>query len=283
MQLINERYTGRATVNQSFNFLKQRWFAILATGLILFFISEQILKSTNNPNLVPTVILLGALSIPAAFVAFFYKYERKQDKVEHTKPPFEAMTLCFVVGGLVGTMAAGFLEYQFIHKASISSLFLVSVIEETAKMVFPVILYIFASYKSESDGLLFGVASGMGFAALETMGYGFTALMSSQGNVGALEQTLLFRGLLSPLGHAAWTGIVCAALWYGRQKTGKLFNFNFVLPFIAVIVLHALWDIASLPASIAVTYLGYVFIGGFSLTLLILRLRQSQRRIKAIT
>jgi protease PrsW len=113
------------------------------------------------------------------------------------------------------------------------------------------------------------------------MGYGFTALLGSQGSIGALEQTLLFRGLLSPLGHAAWTGIVCAALWYGRQKTGNAFNFNFVLPFILVIALHALWDIASLSSSVAVTYFSYVFIGGLSLTLLILRLRQAKRRVKS--
>jgi RsiW-degrading membrane proteinase PrsW (M82 family) len=265
-------------MKQPFGFLGQRWFQILAVGLVIFFVAQQILKSTNNPNLVPTVIILGALSVPASFVAYFYHHERQHDGISHSKTPFESMTICFIIGGLIGTLAASFLEYQFIHTASIPNLFLVSLIEETAKLVFPVVLFIFASYRSESDGLLFGVASGMGFAALETMGYAFTALMSSQGSIGALEQTLLIRGLLSPLGHAAWTGIVCAALWYGRQKTGKMLNFYFVIPFFGVIILHALWDIASLSSSVAVTLFSYVFIGAISLTLLILRLRQSRQR-----
>jgi RsiW-degrading membrane proteinase PrsW (M82 family) len=229
-------------------------------------------------GLVPTIIVLGALSIPAAFVAYFYDFERKQDKITHSKSPFELMTICFIVGGIVGTLAAAFLEYKFIHNASVPGLFVVSLIEEAAKLVFPVVLYIFASYRSESDGLLFGVASGMGFASLETMGYSFTALLSSRGSIGVLEQTLLIRGLLSPLGHAAWTGIVCAALWYGRQKTGKAFNFNVIWPFVLVVVLHALWDIDSLSSSIAITYIGYVLIGAVSLTLLVLRLRQSRQR-----
>jgi RsiW-degrading membrane proteinase PrsW (M82 family) len=187
-------------VKESFGIIGHRWFQILIASLILFFTAEQILISSNNPNLVPTVIILGALSVPAAFVAYFYDYERKQDKNDHAKTPLESATVCFKVGGIIGTLAAAFLEYQLIRAATIPGLLLISVIEEIAKLFFPLILYFFSSYKSESDGLLFGVASGMGFAAFETMGYGFTALLNSQGSIGALEQTLLIRGLLSPVG-----------------------------------------------------------------------------------
>jgi protease PrsW len=52
----------------------------------------------------------------------------------------------------------------------------------------------------------------MGFAALETMGYGFVTLLASRGNLALLEEALLARGLASPAGHAAWTGLVCAVL-----------------------------------------------------------------------
>lgn len=45
------------------------------------------------------------------------------------------------------------------------------------------------------------------------MGYAFVVLIASKGNIGAVEQTLLLRGLLSPAGHMAWTGLVCAAIW----------------------------------------------------------------------
>ena len=60
--------------------------------------------------------------------------------------------------------------------------------------------------------MIIGVASGMGFATLETMGYGFSALLSS-GNLAEVDQTLLLRALLSPAGHVAWTGLTAAALW----------------------------------------------------------------------
>ena len=38
-----------------------------------------------------------------------------------------------------------------------------AVIEEAAKMIFPVAIFIRGNYHSEVDGLLFGTASGMGF------------------------------------------------------------------------------------------------------------------------
>ena len=63
-----------------------------------------------------------------------------------------------------------------------------------------------------------GVATAMGCAALETMGYGFTSLLLSKGDLGVLDEVLLLRGLTSPAGHAAWTGLVCAVLWRERLK-----------------------------------------------------------------
>ena len=54
--------------------------------------------------------------------------------------------------------------------------------------------------------MIIGVASEMDLATLETMGYGFSALVRS-GSVISGEQTLLLRVLLSPAGHVAWTGL----------------------------------------------------------------------------
>ena len=62
------------------------------------------------------------------------------------------------------------------------------------------------------------ITAGMGFAALETVGYGLLAFTQRQGSLGSVEQTLLLRGLLSPAGHVAWTGLVCAVLWRERPK-----------------------------------------------------------------
>jgi len=162
-------------------------------------------------------------------------------------------------------------------------LLMVGLVEESAKLIFPMVQYTRWKYRSEADGLLFGVAAGMGFAALETMGYGLVTLIQSGGNVGALEQVLLIRGLLSPAGHAAWTGFVCAVMWRERGSKGRgLFSLPVIGAFILAILLHTLWDtVNSLGGTTAggliIVILGNVAIAAISLTLLIRRMREASK------
>jgi hypothetical protein len=58
---------------------------------------------------------------------------------------------------------------------------------------------------------------GVGFAVLETMGYGFTTLVRSHGDLPYVEAVLLIRGLASPGGHATWTGLAIA-LWRDAHR-----------------------------------------------------------------
>jgi len=263
-------------VASRFRFVYQRWFQIFVVGIMLFFATEQTLKITNNPNFFPTVILLGAFLVPAAFVAYFYGEEQKLDAKIHRETPLILAFSCLLVGGTLGLLVAGLLEYGTLRTLRVQGLFGVGLIEEGAKLIFPLVIYVRGRYRSEADGLLFGVASGMGFSALETMGYGLVALINSQGDIGTLEETLLIRGLVSPVGHAAWTGLVCAALWRARQRTGRAFN-PFVLGFfVLAVLLHALWNIATSASQLLITYLGYGTIGGLSFALLVRALVQAR-------
>lgn len=262
-------------------FISQKWFQILVIGAVLFFGTEQALKFTGNINFVPTVILLGAFLVPATFVAYFYSQEQILDKASHLAIPLSLIAITFLVGGVIGSVVAGFFEYTTLRTSNISTLFSAALIEEAAKLIFPVIIFIRGRYRSKADGLLFGITCGMGFAALETMGYGLVALLQSQGNVGALQETLLIRGLLSPVGHAAWTGLVCAVLWRQREKNHKPFGAVVFVAFILAVVFHAVWDISGTANTLWLTYLGYIAIGIVSLTLLILRLTDARKIARA--
>jgi protease PrsW len=264
-------------VSVTLRLLNQRWFQVFGAGLVLFFGAEQVLKYTGNINLVPTVILIGAFVVPITFVIYFFSAEQMVDKAIHKGISITPMTILFLVGGTIGIIAAGAIEYSTLTSLSIASLFAVAAIEESAKLIVPIFFYARSQFRSKADGLVFGVASGMGFAALETMGYGLTALIKSQGDIGILEEVLLIRGMLSPVGHAAWTGIVCSALWGARQRKGKSFNLEVIPFFIMAIALHALWDIASSSKSTVVNYSGYVIIGAVSLVILIIQLRSARR------
>ncbi len=252
------------------------WFQIAIGGIILFVITEIVLIKTSNPLFFPTVILLGTFVIPVAFVAYFYEYVRDRDI------SMPLLTTCFVVGGLVGVIAAGLIEYNTLRGLNLLSLFGVGLIEETVKLIFPVFMFAGWKYRHEADGLLFGVAAGMGFAALETMGYALVDLIRSGGNVGVMQQVLLIRGLLSPSGHAAWTGFVCAVLWRQRQLKGHPLGLSVIGAFLLTIVLHALWDIVGSmnvqnAAQLASYVAGLVVIMAASLFLVIWRFRKARK------
>jgi protease PrsW len=93
------------------------------------------------------------------------------------------------------------------------------------------------------------------------MGYGFTTLLRSHGDLPYVEAVLLIRGLASPAGHATWTGLAAAALWraaHHHWRPRALAAFAGV--FLLVVVLHGLWD--------ALGPLGNLAVGILSLALL---------------
>ena len=91
------------------------------------------------------------------------------------------------------------------------------------------------------------------------------------------------RGLTSPAGHMAWTGLVCAVLWRERLKAGHAtFNWRVGGAFLTAVVLHALWDtFAGMRSSTFVGFLSIelvsVLIALVSLILLIRRVREARR------
>ena len=130
---------------------------------------------------------------------------------------------------------------------------------------------------------MLGVATAAGFAGLETMGYGFVSLLGAKGNLGVLDEVLLVRGLTSPVGHIAWTGLVCAVLWRERLKAAHAtFNWRVGGAFVTAVILHALWDtFASMKSSTLVGFLSIevitLLLAIISLTLLIRLVREARR------
>ncbi|AHY48176.1 Protease prsW family (plasmid) [Rubrobacter radiotolerans] len=217
--------------------LRRRWLQIFVSGLVLLFLVERTLVATQNPNFFPSVILLGAFLVPVTLLT--YLYERQPE----WEVPLPALATCFLWGGVLGTVVAGTLEYEVAVSLGFLPKLLIGFIEESAKLIVPLVFYFLGRYRSESAGILLGVTTAAGFAGLETMGYGFLVLLQSQGNLATLDTVLILRGLTSPAGHLAWTGIVAAVLWRERLKAGRpTINRRVIGAFATVVVLHALWD-----------------------------------------
>lgn len=236
------------------------WLGVLVVGLVLYFAVLRTLIDTQNPNFVPALILLGATVVPLAFLTF------AQARTGRWQVPASALVVAAFFGGVIGTVVAGTLEYDTLRGLGGLPMIMVALIEETAKLIVPVLLLftVLARHQRRlpSDGLIIGVAAGMGFAALETMGYGFTALLASQGNIGTVQETLFVRGLTSPAGHTAWTGLTAGALWAMLADPGTRRVLEFIGTFAGAVALHTLWDTFSgvIPFLIlAVISLGWLF------------------------
>jgi RsiW-degrading membrane proteinase PrsW (M82 family) len=233
--------------------LQRPWLQILLVGTLLFVVLTRVTIDTQNINLVPSVIVLGSFLIPLAFV--MYVYERA------TEVPLPVVLGCFVTGGILGVTAASVLEYRTILELGALPTIAIGLSEESAKLVIPLVIFATGRYRREADGLLFGVASGMGFAAFETMGYGLTALLQSHGRIGYVEQLLFVRGLLSPAGHAAWTGLICATLWRARLHPGPRAAVAVAAAFFVAVLLHAIWDsLGSVRAEALVGAIGFALL-----------------------
>jgi RsiW-degrading membrane proteinase PrsW (M82 family) len=237
---------------------RHAWLLVLVTGVALFVGVERTMVATNNPNYVPTAILLGAGVIPAAFLAFV-----NGRRVPYTVPLGLVVGAAFF-GGVVGTMVAGWLEYDTVRHLGALPVLGIGLVEEASKLIAPLALLPVLRHRTRADGLLLGVACGAGFAALETMGYAFVTLIGTGGQVSATVDLLVLRGALSPACHMAWTGIAAAALYAAAEsgwKAGRVLRF--ALAFAAAVVLHALWDgTSAIPvhAVLAISSLGLLWL-----------------------
>jgi RsiW-degrading membrane proteinase PrsW (M82 family) len=257
--------------------LRRRWLQMLLSGIVLLFLVERTLIATSNPNFAPSVILLGAFLVPVTFVTYLY------ERLPSWDVSLPALAVCFLWGGVLGTVIAGTLEYDLARSLGFLPKLAIGLIEESAKLIVPLGFYFFGRYRSEAAGIVLGVATAAGFAALETMGYGFVSLLGSKGNLGVLDEVLLVRGLSSPAGHMSWTGLVCAVLWRERLRAGHAtLNWRVGGAFLTAVILHALWDtFASIRSTTVVEFLGEVFlsllVAVVSLVLLLRRVREARR------
>jgi len=217
--------------------LRRSWLHAFAAGLGLYAVVTAATAVTGNVHLIPSVLTLGALLVPVTFVV--YVFERLRVGAELVP----ALAACFVVGGLVGTAAAALVEYETLRGLGVLAMLGVGLIEESVKLATPLYLFARRRFLDPSAGLLFGVAAGMGFASFETMGYGLVELIQAHGRLGPTEALLALRGLAAPAGHAAWTGLVCSALWRTRaERPGTRAWVPVAVAFCAAVLLHAAWD-----------------------------------------
>jgi RsiW-degrading membrane proteinase PrsW (M82 family) len=216
----------------------REWLEVFLGGLLLWVVSVAVTFWTVNPNLIPVVILLGSFLVPVTFVVF--AFERYADQVLTTQRIF----IAFLYGGVLGVLGASILEAEFLKQPSGLTYVGVGLIEEAVKLAALWVVALRLPRYTMRDGIVLGATVGLGFAALESAGYAFTALFTMEGlSLQNLVETEVLRGLLTPLGHGLWTAILGGVLFRAAAGAGRLrLSWGLVGWYVVVALLHALWD-----------------------------------------
>jgi RsiW-degrading membrane proteinase PrsW (M82 family) len=174
------------------------------------------------------VLFLFAYVPSLAILWYFYS----KDRLEPEPKRYVAMT--FVYGAVVSIGIAIFLEkilqeiFQDIIPPVLAISLFSAIVEEPSKALAIRFPYDAGQMDGVMDGVVYGVAAGLGFAATENFLYG----------IGFGVEVTLFRVLLIPIGHGAWTSIT--GVGYGLKSEGKVSS---VVPFLLIaIVFHFSWN-----------------------------------------
>ena len=107
------------------------WVVVLVGGIVLFEAVRRVLVTTGDPNLLPSLLLLGAAVSPAAFVTFVGSW-----RLAYGIGAGTVASVAFL-GGVVGVVTAGLLEYDPLRRLDVVPTVAVGVIEEAAKLIVP--------------------------------------------------------------------------------------------------------------------------------------------------
>lgn len=229
---------------------RERWIDVLLWLGGGFIVLSLLALFLNNSWLSIAVMIVGGLVGPVTFVSYIRDHQLLGFRQTR-------LSLIFASSAIFAVPVAWFLERSWLFGIGDSGLdfaqfrlpLFVSLIEESAKLLVCIALVRTKQMHFLMDAVVFGAAAGMGFAAVESMIYGWSHIDEAS-SVGMLS-VLWIRALLSPFGHGAWTAIAAVGIWIGVASTkSKAFGNargvykvgGAILLLLLVIGLHALWN-----------------------------------------
>ena len=184
-------------------------------------------------GLITAALIVAAILIPVLYVMYLYEARVYRD----APVPVTLATIGggFLVGivatlvfdGLIGNRPAvagprpgAAVNFGVVILASV----LVPIVMEVVKPLPALLMRNRPAFGQSIDGLVFGIAAGLGFAAAETIIH-FSAVITglpTQTTPGLWFLPLLTVGVLMPLLHGSTTGLITAALWRGGGRGRRL-------------------------------------------------------------
>lgn len=237
----------------------------LTGSAVVYFLFVCAWEMFENLNLIPGLILTGAMAIPLATLLFFFEMNARRNVSLYQ------IVRLVVLGGIVSLIISLILFELPLSDLGWMGASVSGLIEEPGKLLALLVVARASKYKYKLNGLLFGACVGTGFSIFESMGYAFQNLLND--GIKEMNTNILLRGFLSPFDHIVWSAICGAAMWrvkgdapfrLSMVKDGKFWHLALVS-----IVLHMIWN-----ADFALPFLSKYLILGFVAWMVVLALIQ---------
>jgi len=196
---------------------RARWI-LFGGALVILFIALG--------RLVPLAIVLGVLLLPLLYLAYFYFTNVYKDE------PLPVLLGTFACGAVLGALASAvfyplILDQRRLAFGRSSGYILLTglvlpLLAQALMLVGPLALYFFRPHFDHLlDGLVFGAASGLGFAAAQSVTYSWLLLQGpfvQHGLSVSWVLPVLRIALFVPIVDASTTALICGAIWLSRDR-----------------------------------------------------------------
>ncbi|WP_344496273.1 PrsW family intramembrane metalloprotease [Nonomuraea monospora] len=158
-----------------------------------------------------------------------------------------------IVAGIALTLAGQQLfaraGYTSAAVESIGTVVLAPLVEEALKgSALLLLLRRRAEIDGLTDGIVYASMAGLGFAAVENVGYYLLAF--GEDGPGAAVQLFVLRGLIDPLGHPIYTSMIGLGVAFALTSRSQARYAAVPLGYVAAVFLHGLWNGAATTGSL---------------------------------
>ncbi|MEU4514858.1 PrsW family intramembrane metalloprotease [Nonomuraea wenchangensis] len=161
---------------------------------------------------------------------------------------------------------------------SIGTVYLAPVIEEALKgAALLLLLRRRQEIDNLTDGIVYASMAGLGFAAVENVGYYLLAFGAD--GPGAAIQLFVVRGLIDPLGHPIYTSLIGLGVAYAITRRTTFRYAMIPLGYLGAVFLHALWNGAASTGSLAWLGGAYLVIMATLVTLVVVTVNERRHLV----
>lgn len=195
-------------------------------------------------------VILVATGLLFAYLTFIWWLDR------YEREPFWMVALVFLWGATIGIGCGCALNSTVLLPVkavlgaagamSIGAILVAPVIEEITKGLVFVPLVLTDHFDNETDGLIYGAATGLGFAMVENIMYFIKFVSSPKMGLAALIFAMAIRTLFTAVMHCISSSLLGMSIGYARHRSGNLKWLLYPgIGYLLAVANHALWNTAS--------------------------------------